>query len=158
MYKHLSFEQFWQSLKLPGGHKHPVTSSSSVEEQSHFIQDIGSDPERLASRLPNVSTDDVLKVLHKYRADIVDKVSDPHRLAEQLHSNDLITGAVARDILTTQGISDYRKACIVMNDVERNLSVGNAVQKFAILCEILKRLFTGDCKMIIEEMEREIIS
>ena len=85
-------------------------------------------------------------------------MSDPQRLAEQLHSKNLVASAVGRDILTTPGISDYRKACMVMNDAERNLSIGNTVLKFAILCEILKKLFTGECKLIIEEMEREIIS
>ncbi len=83
-------------------------------------------------------------------------MSDPHRLAEELNSRNLIANAVARDIPTILGISDYRKTCIVMNDFERSLSIGNAVMKFIVLCGILKRLFSDDCKSIVEEMEREI--
>ena len=103
-----------------------------------------------------MSTDDVLKVFKRHKAAILENVSDPQRLAEQLHSKDLIPVTVARDTLTIAGISDYRKVCIVMDEVHRNLSVGNAILKLYLLCGILKKLFTGDCKTIVEEMEREI--
>ena len=131
------------------------SSSQIIGKPSSRIQDIITS---LSSQrqLSTISSADVLKIFRKHRADIVDKVSDPQRLAEKLCSKNLITSTVSRDILTTFGISDYRKACIIMNNVESSLSVGNVIVKFITLCEILMELFSNGCKEIVEEMKREI--
>ncbi len=84
-------------------------------------------------------------------------MSSPQRLAEKLSSRDLITSSVARDMLTTMGLSDFEKTCKLMNVVEGSFCVGDVAKKFITLCGILKEVVSSDdCKLIIEEMEKEI--
>ncbi len=113
-------------------------------------------PDYDTSQVPTISSTDVLNVIKKYRADILDKVSSSQRLAEKLSSRGLITSSVARDMLTTMGLSDYNKTCIVMNAVEGSFCVADVAKKFITLCNILKEVVSDDCKLIIEEMEKEI--
>ncbi len=111
----------------------------------------------MTSQTPTISSTDALNVVRKYRADILDKVTSPQRLAEKLSSKHLIARDVTRDILTTMGLSDYGKTCKVMNAVEGSFCVGDVSKKFITLCDILKEVVSSDdCILIIEEMEKEI--
>ena len=84
-------------------------------------------------------------------------MSDPERLADHLYSNDLVSYEVKDEILTTLGLSRLKKTRIVMNEVQRNLMIGDQILKFSILCETLKQIdSTGVMREIVNKMERDV--
>ena len=116
-----------QSLRLPGGWK-----------------------------LPNVISSSIFGVLKKYSAAIKELVSaSPETFANKLYSADLITFPIL-DRLQATGLSPLEKAGIVIEEVQRNISGPNAVDKFKKLCEILKANGSGTMKEIVIMLEREV--
>ena len=99
-------------------------------------------------------------MLRKYSAALKDLITDPERLASLLHSKEpqLISNGTIRDLLTTTGISTYKKAGLVMDEAERYMTGGNEIQKFRILCEALKNDCPDNMRRIVLEMEREVAS
>ena len=116
-----------QSLRLPGGWKPPNVISSSI-----------------------------IGILKKYSASIKELVSaSPETFANQLYSADLIPFPVL-DRLQATGLSPLEKASIVIDEVQRNMSGTNVVDKFKKLCEILKTNGNETMKEIVMKLEREV--
>ena len=116
-----------QSLRLPGGWK-----------------------------LPNVISSSIIGILKKYSASIKELVSaSPETFANQLYSADLIPFPVL-DRLQATGLSPLEKASIVIDEVQRNMSGTNVVDKFKKLCEILKTNGNETMKEIVMKLEREV--
>ena len=95
-------------------------------------------------------------ILRKHSATIQDVVSDPERLASTLHSAELISFSVKEEVVTTLGLSRYRKASIVVNEVERNISGLNKMEKFCRLCEVMKEQRHEPLSEIVIMMEKEV--
>ena len=97
-------------------------------------------------------------VLRKHSAVIQDVVSDPERLANTLYSAELISFSVKDEVVTTLGLSRYRKASIVVSDVERNMGGTNEMEKFSRLCEVMKAQHDQPLCEIVIKMEKEVDS
>ena len=116
-----------QSLRLPGGWK-----------------------------LPNVISSSIIGILKKYSASIKELVSaSSETFANQLYSADLILFPVLNKLQAT-GLSPLEKASIVIDEVQRNMSGTNVVDKFKKLCEILKTNGNETMKEIVMKLEREV--
>ena len=59
---------------------------------------------------------------------ILDAVTEPDRLANDLSSADLISGHVAESVLTTPSLSRYDKASRLLEEFQRLLKVSNDIQ------------------------------
>lgn len=97
-----------------------------------------------------------IDALKKYSAQLVDFIRDPERLANNLFSKDLISMRVKDDIVTTIGVSTYSRASRIMNDVYREMSSGNEIEKFKKFCDVLKLDSTDAMRNIILKMENEV--
>lgn len=106
--------------------------------------------------LPNTIVTSPNDVLKKYTAKLVDCISDPERMANNLFSVDLISMSIKDQIITSIGISRYSKASIIMNEVYRNISDGNEIKKFKTFCDVLKLDATDTMEVIVLKMEQEV--
>ena len=122
----LIYSFFFQALKTPGGQKLPNTVFSSPAE-----------------------------VLKKHSAAINESISDPERLANNLHSADLISFSIKDKIVTITGVSRSDKTSIVMNELERQMRGVNVREKFKQMCEVMKRVCNETVKEIVMQMEEE---
>ena len=109
-------------------------------------------------KLPNTVLSSPVDVLRKHSAVIQDVVSDPERLATTLYSAELISFSVKDEVVTTLGLSRYRKASIVVSEVERNMSGTNEIEKFRRLCEVMKAQRDQPLCEIVIKMEKEVDS
>ena len=116
-----------QSLRLPGGWK-----------------------------LPNVISSSIIGIFKKCSATIKELVStSPETFANQLYSADLIPFPVLNRLQAT-GLSPLEKASIVIDEVQRNMSGTNVMDKFKKLCEILKTNGSGRMKEIVTMLENKV--
>ena len=107
-------------------------------------------------KLPNAISLPIVGILKKHSGPIKTFVSaSPETFANQLYSADLIQFSVL-DRLQATGLSPLEKASIVINEVQRNMSGTNVVDKFKKLCEILKTNGSGTMKEIVMMLEREV--
>ena len=107
-------------------------------------------------KLPNVISSSIIGILKKYSAAIKELVSaSPETFANQLYSAGLIPFPVL-DRLQATGLSPLEKASIVINDIQRNMSGTNVVDKFKKLCEILKTNGSETMKEIVMKLEKEV--
>ena len=107
-------------------------------------------------KLPNAISSSIAGVLKKHSAAIKKLVSaSPETFANQLYSAGLILFPVLNKLQAT-GLSPLEKASIVIDEVQRNISGTNVVDKFKKLCEILKTNGSGAMKGIVMMLEREV--
>ena len=85
-------------------------------------------------------------------------MSDPERLAITLYSAELISSSVKDEVVTTPGLSRYRKASLVVSEIERNMSGTNEMEKFSRLCEVMKAQNDQPLCEIVIKMEKEVDS
>ena len=72
---------------------------------------------------PSISDDtNPRNVFRKYYASLVDAISEPMRLANDLGSAGLISSTDSRELVYTTGRSDYEKVSRILNRVHRLLS------------------------------------
>ena len=77
-------------------------------------------------------------ILKRHTSEILDAISDPIKLANDLSSIDLLTHQVKDDVLTTPE-SRYLKASKIVNEIQRCIKVYNDEQKLTSFCIILKK-------------------
>ena len=116
-----------QSLQLPGGRK-----------------------------LPNAISLSIVSVLKKHSGAIKDILSaaSPETLAHDFEIAGLISFSVL-DRLQATGLSSLEKAGILIDEIQRNMSGTNVVDKFKKLCEIL---YKGNLAMkeTVMMLEKEV--
>ena len=108
-------------------------------------------------KLPNAISSSIFSVLKKHSAVIKDIVSaaSPETLAHHFEIAGLISSSVL-DRLQATGLSPLDMASIVIDEVQRNMSGTNVVDKFKKLCEILKENGNLAMKRIVMMLEREV--
>ena len=108
-------------------------------------------------KLPNAISSSIVDVLKKHSAVIKDIVSaaSPETLARHFEIAGLISSSVL-DRLQATGLSPLDMASIVIDEVQRNMSGTNVVDKFKKLCEILKENGNLATKRIVMMLEREV--
>ena len=89
-------------------------------------------------------------------SDITDIVLDPEKLANDLHSADLITFHMKDRVLTTSSYSRYDKLSRLVNDVRRLLGGDSDREKLIIFCDVLKRQNNETLTVITQDILREL--
>ena len=69
---------------------------------------------------------------------LVDAIGDPDKLAVAMWSNDLLTDHFNNKLQTTQGLSRFQKAQMIMTEVYRTVSVVNGSELLKTFCTVLK--------------------
>ena len=96
-------------------------------------------------------------ILKRHTSEILDAISDPIKLANNLSSVDLLTHQVKDDVLTTPE-SRYLKASKLVNEIQRCIKVYNDEQKLTSFCIILIKKQKGNWALsrISDEMMKEL--
>ena len=81
------------------------------------------------------STSQPHEILKAYLSKILDAVTEPDRLANDLSPVDLISGHVADSVLNTPSLSQYDKASRLLEEFQRLLKVSNDIQKLVSFCD-----------------------
>ena len=108
-------------------------------------------------KLPNaISSSSIVGILKKHSDAIRDIVSaaSPETLACHFENAGLISSSVL-DKLKATDLSPLEKASIVIDEVQRNMSGTNVVEKFKKLCKILKTNGNLAMKGKVMMLERE---
>ena len=85
------------------------------------------------------STSQPHEILKAHLSKILDAVTEPDRLANDLSSVDLISGPVTDSVLNTPGLSRYDKASKLLEEFQCLLKLSNDIQKLVSFCDILKK-------------------
>ena len=101
------------------------------------------------------------KILKRHFSEILDVVSDPNRLANDLWGVDLISNVVKDNIISTPSVPRYEKASKLLNEVQRSLKVNENPETLILLCKALtnqKNLAISTiCKTMFKELGKLII-
>ena len=100
-------------------------------------------------------------VLKRHFSEILDVVSDPNRLANDLWDVDLISKIVKDNIISTPSVPPYEKASKLLNVVQRSLKVNENPETLILLSKVLanqKNLAISKiCQTILKELGKQII-
>ena len=72
-------------------------------------------------------------ILKRHFSEILDVVSDPNRLANDLWGVNLISNVVKDNIISTTSVPRYEKASKLLNEVQRSLK-SMKIQRHSFLC------------------------
>ena len=92
------------------------------------------------------------EILKAHLSKILDAVTEPDRLANDLSSADLISGHVADSVLNTPTLSRYDKASRLLEEFQRLLKVSNDIQKLDSFCTVLNKQDNPVLKPIANEI------
>ena len=130
----------------------PITASASQKTQS--IDDSCTQ----VSSVPGQST--TFNILKRHFSEILDVVSDPNRLANDLWGVDLISNVVKDNIISTPSVPRYEKASILLNEVQRSLKVNENPETLISLCKVLTNqknsVISMICKTVLKELGKEL--
>ena len=92
----------------------------------------------------------------RHFSEILDVVSDPNRLANDLWGVDLISNVVKDNIISTPSVPRYDKASKLLNEVQRSLKVNENPEILISLCKVLTNQNNSVISMICKTMMKEI--
>ena len=95
-------------------------------------------------------------VLKRHFSEILDVVSDPNRLANDLWGVDLISNVVKDNIISTPSVPRYEKASKLLNEVQRSLKVNENPETLITLCKLLTNQNNSVISMICQTMMKEL--
>ena len=95
-------------------------------------------------------------VLKRHFSEILDVVSDPNRLANDLWGVDLISNVVKDNIISTPSVPRYEKASKLLNEVQRSLKVSENPEALITLCKVLTNQNNSVIAMICKTMMKEL--
>ena len=95
-------------------------------------------------------------VLKRHFSEILDMISDPNRLANDLWSVDLISNVVKDNIISTPSLPRYEKASKLLNEVQRSLKVNENPETLISLCRVLTNQNNSVISMICKTMMKEL--
>ena len=95
-------------------------------------------------------------VLKRNFSEILDVVTDPNRLANDLWSVDLISNVVKDNIISTPNLPRYEKASKLLNEVQRSLKVNENPETLISLCRVLTNQNNSVISMICKTMMKEL--
>ena len=100
-------------------------------------------------------------ILKRHFSEILDVVSDPNRLANDLWGVDLISNVVKDNIISTPSVPRYEKASKLLNEVQRSLKVSENPETLISLCRVLTNqnnsVISIICKTMMKEISKELI-
>ena len=77
-------------------------------------------------------------VLESHLTQLLDIITVPDKLANDLSSANLIASAVKTRVLTTPNLDQYQKASILVNEVINSLKAFNDPETLVKFCDVLK--------------------
>ena len=95
-------------------------------------------------------------ILKRHFSEILDVVSDPNRLANDLWGVDLISNVVKDNIITTASVPRYEKASKLLNEVQRSLKANENPETLIALCKLLTNQNNSAMSMICKTMMKEL--
>ena len=95
-------------------------------------------------------------VLKRHFSEILDVVSDPNRLANDLWGVDLISNVVKDNIISTPSVPRYEKASKLLNEVQRSLKVNDNPETLISICKVLTNQNNSVMSMICKTMMKEL--
>ena len=95
-------------------------------------------------------------ILKRHFSEILDVVSDPNRLANDLWGVDLISNVVKDNIISTPCVPRYEKASKLLNEVQRSLKVNEYPETLIALCRVLTNQNNSMISMICNTMMKEL--
>ena len=95
-------------------------------------------------------------VLKRHFSEILDVVSDPNRLANDLWGVNLISNVVKDNIISTPSVPRYEKASKLLNEVQRSLKVNENPETLISLCKVLTNQNNSVISMICKTMMKEL--
>ena len=95
-------------------------------------------------------------VLKRHFSEILDVVSDPNRLANDLWGVDLISNVVKDNIISTPRVPRYEKASKLLNEVQRSLKVNDNPETLISICKVLTNQNNSVISMICKTMMKEL--
>ena len=98
----------------------------------------------------------LFNILKRHFSEILDVVSDPNRLANDLWGVDLISNVVKDNIISTPSVPRYEKASKLLNEVQRSLKVNEHPETLISLCRVLRNQNNSVISMICKSMMKEL--
>ena len=95
-------------------------------------------------------------ILKRHFSEILDVVSDPNRLANDLWGVDLISDVVKDNIISTPSVPRYEKASKLLNEVQRSLKVNENPDTLILLSKVLTNQKNSVISMICKAMMIEL--
>ena len=89
-------------------------------------------------------------ILKRHFSEILDVISDPNRIANDLWGVDLISNVVKDNIISTPSVPRYEKA------VQRSLKVNENPETLISLCRVLTNQNNSVISMICKTMMKEL--
>ena len=127
---------------------------ASTSEKAQAIDD----PCTQISCEPNQLTP--FNILKRHFSEILDVVSDPNRLANDLWSVDLISNVVKDNIISTPSVPRYEKTSKLLNEVQRSLKINKNPETLISLCRVLidqkNSVISMICKTMMKELGKEL--
>ena len=123
---------------------------ASISEEAQSIDDSYTQ----TSCEPNQLTP--FNILKRHFSEILDMVSDPNRLANDLWGVDLISNVVKDNIISTPSVPRYEKASKLLNEVQRSLKVNKNPETLISLCRVLTNQKNSVISMICKTMMKEL--
>ena len=127
---------------------------ASTSEKAQAIDD----PCTQISCEPNQLTP--FNILKRHFSEILDVVSDPNRLANDLWSVGLISNVVKDNIISTPSVPRYEKTSKLLNEVQRSLKINKNPETLISLCRVLidqkNSVISMICKTMMKELGKEL--
>ena len=96
------------------------------------------------------------KILKSNLTDLLEVISAPDKLANDLLANNLIGASLQKEVLTTPNLSQYAKASKLVNKVLHSLETFDDCKTLVKFCDILKKQDDPDLCRIANTMIREL--
>ena len=96
------------------------------------------------------------KILKSNLTDLLEVISVPDKLANDLLANNLIGASLQKEVLTTPNLSQYAKASKLVNKVLHSLETFDDCKTLVKFCDILKKQDDPDLCRIANTMLREL--
>ena len=99
-----------------------------------------------------------LNIFVRHMCEMLDAISDPdtERLPNDLSSANLIPYSMKDDLISTKGLSRYRKASILLNEIHRSLRCTNKPEILENFSEVLTKQDNPALTRIAEHMLKEL--
>ena len=121
--------------------------------QTHLLHSIDDSCTQVSCESNQLTPFNILK---RHFSEILDVVSDPNRLANDLWGVDLISNVVKDNIISTPSVPRYEKASKLLNEVQRSLKVNENPETLISLCKVLTNQKHAVISMICKTMMKEL--
>ena len=95
-------------------------------------------------------------IVREYTPKLLDAIGDPNKLAVAMWSKYLLTVHFYNSLQTTQGLSQFQKAQMIMTEFYRAVSAGNGSELLKTFCTVLKEQEDPILSNIADEISQKL--